>query len=164
MASVMTAHVVYPAVDPDAPATLSRRWVQGVLRGELGFDGPVFTDDLEMGAIVAHGGIGAAAVRAVWAGVDGLLVCARQDRVREVADALAAESLRDPAFAQRCAESLERLERLSQAWPPRPVDVEQLPAHLGVHEDVAARVRESAAGSGSPALDPTEAHPGPRLG
>jgi len=140
VASVMTAHVVYPAVDAENPATLSPAWIDGILRRELGFDGPVLTDDLEMGAIVDQVGIGEAAVRAIRAGVDGLLVCHRLDRMQEVVAALRAEADADPEFAARCGESLERLRSLAEAHPPQPVPLADLDAHIGVHEDLAARL------------------------
>ena len=79
VASIMTAHVVFEAVDPGIPATMSRKVIEGVLRSEIGFDGVVFSDDLEMGAIVNRMGIGEAAIRAIDAGVDCLLVCHRID-------------------------------------------------------------------------------------
>ena len=139
VAAIMTAHVIYPCIDPHNPATLSPAWIDGVLRGRLGWDGPVLTDDLEMGAIVGHGGIGEAAVRAVRAGVDGLLICARRDRIEDAVVALRAEADADPAFAARCARSLGRLRSLAEAWPGvarRPLD-----GLIGVHDAIAARVR-----------------------
>jgi len=72
--SVMTAHVVNRRLDPRRPATLSRATIAGLLRGELGFGGPVVSDDLRMGAIQQHYGIGEAAVLALDAGVDMLLI------------------------------------------------------------------------------------------
>jgi beta-N-acetylhexosaminidase len=48
---VMTSHILFPKIDPDIPATMSRRIVNDVLRGELGFDGVVITDDIGMGAV-----------------------------------------------------------------------------------------------------------------
>jgi beta-N-acetylhexosaminidase len=72
--SVMTAHVFNRHLDRRYPATLSRATIQGLLRGELGFDGPVVSDDLRMGAIEQHYGLGEAAVLALAAGVDVLLV------------------------------------------------------------------------------------------
>jgi beta-N-acetylhexosaminidase len=152
--SVMTAHVHYPAVD-DAPATMSKRWIDGVLRTELGFSGVVFSDDLEMGAITAGAGIADAAVAAVRAGVDGLLVCSRRDAVADVVARLRAEADADPAFAARCAASLERLRALAGARPPRPVPLERLAAHVGVpaHQRLAASLGPAAA-----AADPTRAH------
>jgi len=152
VAAVMTAHVVYPAVDAENPATLSPAWIDGVLRGRLGWQGPILTDDLEMGAIVNKGGIGEACVRAVRAGVDGLLICARQDRIEEAVAALRTEADADPAFAARCAASLERLRALATAWPPRPRPL--TPSHRAVHESIAARVRGDQAVALGP--DPTK--------
>lgn len=75
VASIMTAHVLVPALDEQYPATLSSRIVRPLLREELGFEGVIFTDDMEMKAIAAHHGVPQAAVRAIGAGVDGVLVC-----------------------------------------------------------------------------------------
>ena len=72
--AVMTAHVFNRALDPEFPATLSRATITGLLRGELGFGGPVVTDDLRMRAIERHWGLEAAAVRALAAGADILLI------------------------------------------------------------------------------------------
>jgi len=75
VASIMTAHVLVPALDDERPATLSRAIVDGLLRTELGYDGLVFTDDLDMKAASGHRAIGEVAVDAVAAGCDGLLIC-----------------------------------------------------------------------------------------
>ena len=73
--AVMVAHVLFPAVDP-APASLSGRWIRDVLRGELRFQGVVFTDDLSMGgAAAAYGDILGRARQALSAGCDMLPVC-----------------------------------------------------------------------------------------
>src|SRR5437867_2970153 len=72
--SVMTAHVFNRRLDDARPATLSRATITGLLRGELGFRGPVVSDDLRMGAIEKQYGLGEAAVMAVDAGVDVLLI------------------------------------------------------------------------------------------
>jgi beta-N-acetylhexosaminidase len=72
--SVMTAHVFNRHLDRRYPATLSRATVAGLLRGELGWDGAVVSDDLRMGAIEQHYGLDRAAVRALDAGVDVLLI------------------------------------------------------------------------------------------
>ena len=71
--TIMTAHVRVPALD-DAPATLSRAIIGDLLRGELGFDGLVLADALEMKAVSATVGIEEAAVRALQAGVDALIM------------------------------------------------------------------------------------------
>ncbi len=75
VAAVMTAHLLVPAFDEEHPATLSRRIVSDVLRGELGFDGLVFTDDMDMKAISARFTRERAVVSAVAAGCDVLLLC-----------------------------------------------------------------------------------------
>src|SRR5262245_44603817 len=72
--SVMTAHVFNRRLDERRPATLSRATISGLLRGELGFAGPVVSDDLRMAAIEQQYGLGEAAVLAIDAGVDMLLI------------------------------------------------------------------------------------------
>ncbi|WP_040676675.1 beta-N-acetylhexosaminidase [Paenibacillus sanguinis] len=73
--AIMTAHVIFPAFEPEeAPATLSRRVLTDLLRGELGYDGVIITDCLEMQAIARHFGVGEGAVRAIEAGADLVLV------------------------------------------------------------------------------------------
>ena len=72
--AVMTAHVYNGHVDPWVPATLSRRTIDGMLRRDLGWRGVVVSDDMRMGAIERHYGAGDAAVRALRAGVDLVLI------------------------------------------------------------------------------------------
>ena len=75
VAALMTAHVRYPALDESSPATLSHSVVTRLLRGELGFNGWVVTDDLTMGAITAERTVPDAAVDALCAGCDTVLLC-----------------------------------------------------------------------------------------
>jgi beta-N-acetylhexosaminidase len=75
VAFMMTAHVLVPSLDEHQPATLSPRIVQALLREELGYDGVILSDDLEMKAIAKSYAIGDAAVRSIAAGCDGVLIC-----------------------------------------------------------------------------------------
>lgn len=90
VAAIMSAHIVFPAVDPSgAPATLSYPIMTGLLRERLGFQGLVISDDLgAMRAITDHYGAGDAAVRAVQAGVDLLIMSAELPRQRQARDAV----------------------------------------------------------------------------
>jgi beta-N-acetylhexosaminidase len=88
-ACVMTSHPVYPKLDPaEVPATFSRAIVEEHLRGRLGFDGVIVSDDLEMGAVAESCPIDEAAVRAARAGHDLLLVCHTESAQRRAAEAL----------------------------------------------------------------------------
>jgi beta-N-acetylhexosaminidase len=75
VAFIMTAHVLVPSVDEANPATLSPAIVRNLLRNELSYEGVILSDDLEMKAISARMPVATAAVQAITAGCDGLLVC-----------------------------------------------------------------------------------------
>ncbi|HEX7102059.1 MAG TPA: glycoside hydrolase family 3 N-terminal domain-containing protein [Nitrolancea sp.] len=75
---VMTSWAIYPALDPNNPAGLSRTIVQNELRGRLGFKGVTITDALEAGSLGAFGNNGQRAVKAVQAGMD-LILCSARD-------------------------------------------------------------------------------------
>ncbi|MGH8297055.1 MAG: beta-N-acetylhexosaminidase, partial [Steroidobacteraceae bacterium] len=96
---VMVAHILFPAVD-DAPSSLSARWIRDVLRGEMRFQGVVFSDDLSMGgAAAAFGDVVTRATRALSAGCDMILVCNQRASVVELLDRLRAEP--EPASGLR---------------------------------------------------------------
>lgn len=98
--AVMPAHVAYPRIDA-LPAGFSRIWLQDILRGQLGFDGLVFSDDLTMAGAAVMGDIVERAHAAIAAGCDMILVC--HDRAQ--ADRVLAnlEWRPDPAFGRRLA-------------------------------------------------------------
>jgi beta-N-acetylhexosaminidase len=83
LAGVMGAHVVFPAVDA-LPASLSKRWISSVLRGEMGFHGCVFADDLTMAGAAAFGGVIERAELAFAAGCDVLPICNDRQAVKSV--------------------------------------------------------------------------------
>ncbi|MGD9597287.1 MAG: beta-N-acetylhexosaminidase [Steroidobacteraceae bacterium] len=97
---VMVAHVAFPAVDA-LPASLSARWIRGVLREELGFQGIVFTDDLSMQGAAACGDIVARSRAALAAGCDVLTVCNDRAAVETLLARLQVEP--DPAMHLRLA-------------------------------------------------------------
>ncbi len=131
--SMMTAHVLYPALD-DVPATLSHRIATELLRGELGYEGVLVSDDLEMKAVAARYGYGDAAVRAVEAGCDALLVCSDAEARHAALDALAARAAADAAFRARCEEAHARVTRMAASCPPAPLAGETLAAAMNAAE------------------------------
>jgi len=139
---LMTAHVRYPALDPDVPATLSHRIVTGLLRRRLGFRGVVCSDDLEMRAIAARYEPGEAAVAALAAGVDLLLFCHRQDWLRAAVAAAedAVESGRLPTA--RIADAYRRASALARWRARRPHTVPLGAIGCRAHARLAASLRE----------------------
>ncbi|MFC4639352.1 beta-N-acetylhexosaminidase [Deinococcus hohokamensis] len=115
--AVMTAHIVYPALDPQHPATLSRAALQGLLRAEWNYDGVIVTDSMGMQAIDANYGRGEAAVLALQAGADLVMALGRRE-VQEATLAAVGAALRGGALdPQATAQSVRRLEELARQAP-----------------------------------------------
>lgn len=111
---VMIGHLIDTNIDPSGmPASLSKPWIEEVLRGHLGFKGVVITDDLEMSAIRDHFDLKQTVVRAVRAGVDVLLFSntayQRHTLGDEVRAILLAEAEVDPEFKARIEQSFARI-------------------------------------------------------
>ena len=129
--AIMVAHILLSQIDPDNPASLSPEVVTGLLREEMGYEGVVCTDDLTMGAISNTYGMGEAAVLAVEAGCDLLLVCHGADNLAEAHAALveAVDSGRIPE--ERLDESVYRVLSLKAVYglsnaPVEAPDIEAL--------------------------------------
>lgn len=120
---VLSSHVVIEAFDPDRPATLSRRILTDLLRGELGFDGVVATDCLEMDAIGGSVGTVRGAVEALAAGADLLLISHRLELAHEAAEAIAG-AVRDGSLPlARLHGAHAQVERLRRRFAsPTPLD------------------------------------------
>lgn len=112
-------HETYADGDGETPSSLSSRWIEGVLRSDLGFDGVVISDDLEMGAIRDHFTLEETVIEGVRAGMDILLFSntgyQRPGLSGEVLQILVDEAATDPEFAQRIEQSYRRIVSLKES-------------------------------------------------
>lgn len=136
--SIMTAHILFPAVDSSGlPATMSPAILTGLLRERLRFTGLIVTDCLEMNAVADQWGTPRAAVLAVIAGADMLLVCHTLERQRATRDALLA-AVQDREIAlERVDEAVSRIlaaKRQVVKMPQPGLAVIGSPAHRAVRE------------------------------
>ena len=142
--AIMTAHVMYPALDRALPATLSRAILHGLLRTRLRFRGTVISDALEMRAIADRYGIGEAAALAVTAGCDVVLVCRGENEQAETIDRLARETIDRPAFRRTVAAAADRSGRL-RAWAAAKERCRPAPRAVGAgrHRLLSSLLREA---------------------
>ncbi len=134
---VMTAHVRFPALDPNAPATISRPILTDLLRGELGFAGLCVTDSLDMTGIAAVDSAEHVITRSVEAGVDAVMVTSGQDK-----QLAAAEWIARGVATQRIAEAIDRAGpfRMRFARDVPGDDVDDEPARSLAREIAAASI------------------------
>ena len=111
--SILVAHMARPGLDPETASSLSRIVTTDILRTELGFNGAVVSDDLEMGAIAATFDIGEAAVRFLEEVATFVLICRNADRQREALDAVETALRSGRLSASRLRASLDRLARFT---------------------------------------------------
>lgn len=126
VASIMTAHVVFAAIDDEHPATLSERVITPLLRDEIGYDGVIVSDDLEMKAVADNYGIGDAAVRAIRAGCDQLLICHETDLQSEAYDALVVAVESGALATSRVLEAADRVAKMKARYQPIGARLEHL--------------------------------------
>ena len=147
VAAIMTAHIIYPAFDANRPATLSPTILTDLLRKELGFDGLLITDDMEMKAIDDRYRSGEAAVMAVEAGADIVMVLWTPAKQIEVFDALRS-ALKSGRISQaRLDQSVERiLKSKGAAFERRFVDIEAVRTTVGAeaHKQLAQTIASRA--------------------
>lgn len=110
VASIMTAHVVYQGVDRDLPATLSVKFLRDILRDELGFNGVIFSDSLEMKAIINQWSMSEAAIAAFNAGCDFLILGKDPKESLTVIDHFTEEVERGEISEEKLQTSLNRVE------------------------------------------------------
>lgn len=128
---IMVAHILYSNLDPQNPASLSEKIIDGLLREQMNYDGLVITDDMTMGAILENYDIGDAAVQSIKAGSDILLVCHGYDNEIKALDSLRA-SVRDGVISEeRIDESVYRILTLKEKYQIsdeiiEDIDVEQI--------------------------------------
>ena len=147
VAGIMTAHILVPALDEQRPATLSPAIVRGVLREELGFEGLIFTDDLDMKAISGRMTTADAAVQAIGAGVDVLLLCGAPQEPQFAAMEAIVHAVEDGTLPLgRVEDALSRQRRAKEKFlagsRARPVGGRALRTLLGrdEHQAIAAEI------------------------
>jgi beta-N-acetylhexosaminidase len=137
VATIMTAHILMPALDETRPATLSRRIVAGVLRDELGYEGVILSDDLEMKAIARDYQVPTAAVLAIGAGCDGVLICSGDWQTQAATLEAIVHAMEQGRLAPtRVEDALRRQRRAKERFLPavpiaRPLARQQLLGTLG---------------------------------
>lgn len=147
--ALMTAHVRYPAFEPDLPATLSRRLLTGLLREEWSYEGVVASDDLGMRAVADRWPIEDLAVEGLRAGIDLFLIRESRDRQEQAHASLVRAAESDGDLCARIEESAARVARFKAlAAVPLPLAGEALLARLGpaAHQSLAASLAQGAAG------------------
>ena len=120
--SIMTAHIIYPALDPDWPATLSRKILTGLLRERGQYEGVIVTDSMGMKAIDDNYGRGEAAAMSLNAGADMIEALGSREVQVQTLTALEAAAQNGTVPAETIARALERLHALAAAHPSTPRD------------------------------------------
>ena len=124
VATIMTAHVLVPSLDEKRPASLSRRIVHDLLRDELHYEGVILSDDLEMKAIAAGYAVPEAAVMAIEAGCDGVMICSGDHETQGAAlEALIHAVEQERLSIGRVEDALKRQRRAKERFLASPVAV-----------------------------------------
>lgn len=159
VATIMTSHVIFKPIDPEFPATMSEKVIGGLLRQRLGFEGVVFSDDLEMRSITEHYGVEQAVIRGLRAGVDLFCVCHNHPLQHRAIDRLIDAVESGEVSRESIDTAGQRIHTLMQNYAH--------PAHGGElsvigcndHVTVAYGVRQMADAVAGTGNDPTEFKP-----
>jgi len=116
VAAIMTSHTIYDDLDPEMPATLSKKILTGLLRTDLGYDGLVITDDLEMGAIEREQPLADAALQSLQAGADLLLICHDHAKVRKTYHTVVASVAKGILPGNRLRKSIARIAEIRRRF------------------------------------------------
>lgn len=107
--TIMVSHAMYPQIDPDNPSSLSKTIITDWLRKDMGYNGVVVTDDMDMGALAKHYTFGDMAVQSILAGSDILLVCHEYEHMQEAYNGLM-KAVKDGRISkERLDESVKRI-------------------------------------------------------
>jgi beta-N-acetylhexosaminidase len=143
MDAFMTAHVVVKALDATYPATLSPAISTGIARKEVGFEGVLFSDDLEMRAVADNYSVEESAILAIEAGCDALLICKSEEMQERALEALVRMAESDAGFLERCREAFDRCIKARQRRPPRPIqDDDEWRSRMALSRTIEKRIEE----------------------
>lgn len=148
VAAIMTAHIVFAALDDQHPATLSEKVLEPLLRQEIGFRGVIVSDDLEMKAVADHYGIEDAAVRALRAGCDQLLICHQPALVEAAHEAIVRAVQKGTLERSRLLEAAFRVRALKARYVSGVEDLTAPPESLAealpkaLHEALLAEIAD----------------------
>ena len=145
--TVMTSHVMFPVWDEEHPATMSPRITRDILRDRLGFNGVVFSDDMEMKAVAGRWAIREQIFRATQASVDVLLCCNSVDLQLDTFRALVQVQEDEPTFDDLCTTSVKRVDALRERFllrPPRAPGLAEM-VKRWEHQMLATTVRDHGA-------------------
>ena len=152
VSAIMTAHVLFEAIDRENPATLSPGVITQLLRGKMNFPGVVFSDALEMKAIANHFSIEEVVLRGANAGIDLLAICENPDLQHQAIDALLASAAAGQVGQVEIKRANRRIERLIRQYvSPAVENPDQSVLNSAEHRAIVERVAAGPVG-----VDPTE--------
>lgn len=151
VASMMTSHIIFSPLDDQMPATLSPAVLDGLLRKEIGYDGVVFTDDMEMKAIASNFDFDESVIRTIEAGADVVTVCHTPEKQHRAIDLLTAAIESGRISRERALQSVRRIERLHATFV-RPVDFDSGVLNCAAHRERVSQIELNAVEQ----LDPTQ--------